>query len=89
MKHLLLLEVKPPSRLGVAQRAPMRVVSRGKVCEGRSRLRKGRDKASGSRKAVERDPARWTFLNGDVGFTVVNPNFGKQIFVSPLWFVYI
>ena len=26
------------------------------------------------------------FLNGDVGFTFVNLNFGKQIFVSPLWF---
>ena len=26
------------------------------------------------------------FLNGDVGFTLVNLNFGKQILVSPLWF---
>ena len=26
------------------------------------------------------------FLNGDVGFTLVNLNFGKKIFVSPLWF---
>ena len=26
------------------------------------------------------------FLNGDVEFTLVNLNFGKQILVSPLWF---
>ena len=26
------------------------------------------------------------FLNGDIGFTLVNLNFGKQILVSPLWF---
>ena len=26
------------------------------------------------------------FINGDVGFTLVNLNFGKQILVSPLWF---
>ena len=26
------------------------------------------------------------FLNGDVGFTLVNLNFGKQILVSSLWF---
>ena len=26
------------------------------------------------------------FLNGDVGFTLVNLNFGKQILVSPFWF---
>ena len=26
------------------------------------------------------------FLNGDVGFTLVNLNFEKQILVSPLWF---
>ena len=26
------------------------------------------------------------FFNGDVGFTLVNLNFGKQILVSPLWF---
>ena len=26
------------------------------------------------------------FLNGDVGFTLVNLNFGKQILMSPLWF---
>ena len=26
------------------------------------------------------------FLNGDVGFTLVNLNFRKQILVSPLWF---
>ena len=26
------------------------------------------------------------FLNGDVGFTLVNPNFEKQILMSPLWF---
>ena len=27
------------------------------------------------------------FLNGDVGFTEVNLNFGKEVLVSPLWFV--
>ena len=27
------------------------------------------------------------FLNGDVGFTLVNLNFKKQILVFPLWFV--
>jgi len=44
---------------------------------------------------VEKDPTQGIelqetqpneFLNGDVGFTLVNLNFGKQILVSPLWF---
>jgi hypothetical protein len=64
------------------------VVSRGKVCEGLDFASAREEIKSGSRKAVERDPARWSFLNGDVGFTVVNPNFGKQIFASPLLFPY-
>ena len=43
---------------------------------------------------VEKDPTQGIelqethaikFLNGDVGFTVVNLNLGKQIIVSPLW----
>ena len=44
---------------------------------------------------VEKDPTQGIelqetqpneFLNGDVGFTLVNLNFGKQILVSHLWF---
>jgi hypothetical protein len=73
-------------------RAPMRVVSLGKVCEGLLHLRKKRSKS-----LVEW--GKWlketrlgvglvsnsSFLNGDVGITgLVIPNFSQQIIVSPL-----
>ena len=31
------------------------------------------------KKVVEKTPLHWELLNGDVGFTKVNPNFSKQI----------
>lgn len=34
VKHLLLLEVKAPRRLGMVPRAPVRVMNHMKVCEG-------------------------------------------------------
>jgi hypothetical protein len=73
-------------------RAPKRVMSLEKVCEGLLRLRKERSKS-----LVEW--GKWlkeiqlgvglvsnsSFLNGDVGITgLVIPNFGQQIIVSPL-----
>jgi hypothetical protein len=51
---------------------------------------RGKDRLSGRRKAVERDPAccgrfPYKLLNGDVAVPLWAVNFGKQILVSPLW----
>jgi hypothetical protein len=73
-------------------RAPKRVLSLGKICEGPLHLQKERNKC-----LVEWE--KWlketwlgvglvsnsNFLNGDIGITVlVIPNFDKQIIVSHL-----
>ena len=52
------------------------------VCDGLISPPKGKKSNSGVRKVVERDPARWSYLNGDVGTSRKWPNFGKQILVS-------
>jgi hypothetical protein len=72
-------------------RAPKRVASLGKVCEGRLHLRKERSKLVDRGKWLK---ATWLrvglvsnsiFLNGDVGITgLVILNFGIQIIVSLL-----
>jgi hypothetical protein len=67
------------------------VVSLGKVCEGRLRLRKERSKLVDRGKWLKETRlgvglvSNSSFLNGDVGITgLVIPNFGKQIIVSSL-----
>jgi hypothetical protein len=67
------------------------VVSLGKVCEGRLRLRKERSKLVDWGKWLKETRLRVglvsnsSFLNGDVGITgLVILNFGKKIIVSPL-----
>jgi hypothetical protein len=72
-------------------RAPKRVVSLGKVCEGRLCLRKERSKLVDRGKWLKETRlevglvSNSSFRNGDVGITgLVIPNFSKQIFVSPL-----
>jgi hypothetical protein len=74
--HLLLLEVKPPRRLGVALELPRLWWVMGKFVKVRfASARKG-SSASEVRKEVERDPTwSWllvgnsSYLNGDVGIT--------------------
>jgi hypothetical protein len=72
-------------------RAPKRVVSLGKACEGRLRLQKERNKLVDRGKWLKETRlgvglvSNSSFLNGDVGITgLVIPNFDKQIIVSPL-----
>jgi hypothetical protein len=72
-------------------RAPKRVVSLEKVCEGRLRLQKERSKLVDQEKWLKETRlgvglvSNSSFLNGNVGITgLVIPNFGKQIIVSPL-----
>jgi hypothetical protein len=72
-------------------RALKRVVSLGKVCEGRLRLQKERSKLVDRGKWLKETHlgvglvSNSSFLNEDVGITgLVIPNFGKQIIVSPL-----
>jgi hypothetical protein len=72
-------------------RAPKRVVSLGKVCEGRLCLRKERSKLVDRGKWMKETRlgvglvSNSSFLNGDVGITgLVILNFGKQIIVSPV-----
>jgi hypothetical protein len=73
-------------------RAPKRVVSLGKVCEGPLRLRNERSKRLVEwRKWLKETRlgvglvSNSSFLNGDVGITgLVILNFGQQIIVSPL-----
>jgi hypothetical protein len=48
-----------PRRLGVARRAPNRVVNREKFAHVALRLRKERSKLSELGKWLEEDPARW------------------------------
>ena len=52
-----------------------------KIVEKRKLLKKTKLKGSSCKRLKPNE-----FLNGDVGFTLVNLNFGKQILVSPLWF---
>jgi hypothetical protein len=87
VKHLLLLEVKPPN-----PRAPKRVVRLEKVCEGPLRLRKERSKTlvkwgkwlKETRLGVGL-VSNSSFLNEDVGIIeLVILNFSQQIIVSPL-----
>jgi hypothetical protein len=49
----------------------------GKVCERFASPPQGKKQDSGRRKAVERDPALWSFLNGDVGNLEELLNFGE------------
>jgi hypothetical protein len=72
-------------------RAPKRVVTLGKVCEGRLHLRKERSKLVDREKWLKETRLRVglvsnsSFINGDVGIMgLVILNFGKQIIVSPL-----
>jgi hypothetical protein len=72
-------------------RAPKRVVTLGKVCEGRLHLRKERSKLVDRGKWLKETWLRVglvsnsSFINGDVGIMgLVILNFGKQIIVSPL-----
>jgi hypothetical protein len=72
-------------------RAPKRVVSMRKVCEGWLHLRKERSKLVDRGKWLKETQLRVgivsnpSFLNGGVGITgLVIPNFDKQIIVSPL-----
>jgi hypothetical protein len=71
-------------------RAPKRVVSLGKICEGRLRLQKERSKLVDQGKWLKETKlgvglvSNSSFLNGDVGITgLVISNFSKQIIVSP------
>jgi hypothetical protein len=73
-------------------RAPKRVVSLGKVCEGPLRLRKEISKSlvewgkwlKETRLGVDL-VSNSSFLNEDVGITeLMIPNFGQQIIVSPM-----
>jgi hypothetical protein len=83
LKYLLLLEVKPPSRL-----APKLVVSSSKFVtaviwptQGKwlsSSNEENSWKRHGSRKGVKRDSYPNELLYRDIGFTVVNLNFKKQ-----------
>jgi len=68
------------------------VVSCGKFVRVALRLRKGRSKIVEVRKWLKKTQLKGSsckrlnpneFLNGDVGFTLVNLNFEKQILVSP------
>jgi hypothetical protein len=87
VKHLLLLEVKPPN-----PRAPKRVVRLGKVCKGPLRLRKERSKTLVKWGKWLKETqlgvglvSNSSFLNEDVGITeLVILNFSQQIIVSPL-----
>jgi hypothetical protein len=70
-------------------RAPLRVVTLGKVCEGRLRLQKERSMLVDQGKWLKETwlgvvlVSNSTFLNRDVGITwLVIPNIGKQIIVS-------
>jgi hypothetical protein len=72
-------------------RAPKRVVSLGKVCEGWLRLRKERSKLVDRGKCLKETQlgvglvSNSSFLNGDIGIMgLVILNFGKQIIMSPL-----
>ena len=56
-------------------------MERIKIVERRKWLKKTQLKGSSCKRLKPNE-----FLNGDVGFTLVNLNFGKQILVSPLWF---
>ena len=56
-------------------------MERIKIVERRKWLKKTQLKESSRKRLMPNE-----FLNGDVGFTLVNLNFRKQIFVSPLWF---
>jgi hypothetical protein len=74
--HLLLLEVKPPKRLGITLELSRLWWAMGKFMKVRFASAMKEARASGVRKAVERDPAwSWllvsnsSFLNGDVGIT--------------------
>jgi hypothetical protein len=74
--HLLLLEVKPPRRLGVALELPRLWWVVEKFVNIRFASKKKEGKASEVRKAVERDRVwSWhlvgnsSYLNGDVGIT--------------------
>jgi hypothetical protein len=71
-------------------RAPKRVVSLGKVCEGRLHLQKERSKLMDLGKWLKETRlgvglvSNSSFLNGDVGITgLVILSFSKQIIVSP------
>ena len=72
--------------------APDGVVNSGKFVRAWSCPLGGKNQDSGKEEVVEKDPTHCKrlnpneFLNGDVGFTLVNLNFGKQILVSSLWF---
>jgi hypothetical protein len=75
--------------------APKHVVSLGKVCEGHLRLRKETSKLvdygkrlKGTRLGVGL-VSNSIFLSRDVEITgLVILNFGKQIIVSPSWFIF-
>ena len=56
-------------------------MERIKIVERRKWLKKTQLKGSSCKRLKPNE-----FLNGDIGFTLVNLNFGKQILVSPLWF---
>ena len=56
-------------------------MERIKIVERRKWLKKTQIKGSSCKRLKPNK-----FLNGDVGFTLVNLNSGKQILVSPLWF---
>jgi hypothetical protein len=73
-------------------RASERVVSLGKICEGRLRLRKERSKLVDQGKWLKETRlgvalvSNSSFLNRDVRITwLVIPNFGKQLIVSLLF----
>jgi hypothetical protein len=76
-------------------RAPKHVVSLGKVCEGRLRLWKERNKLVDQRKWLKETRlevglvSNSSFLNKDVGIIgFVILNFGKQIIESRSWFTF-
>ena len=58
------------------------LVERIKIVEKEECLKKTQLKGSSCKRHKPNE-----FLNGDVGFTEVNLNFGKEVLVSPLWFV--
>jgi hypothetical protein len=80
--YLLLLEVKPPRRLGIALELPRLWWTMRKFVKVRFASARKEVRASKVRKVVERDPA-WSWLlvgnssnlNGDIGITCVDSEF--------------
>jgi hypothetical protein len=93
--HLLLLEVKPPRWLGVAlELSSVWWVLRKFVKIHFAIERKEQELVKWGKRLKETRlgvgiVSNSTFLNRDVGITVVILNFGKQILVSTVWFAFL